>query len=527
MIQHLDTSVATLQSVSPLLEFIQETESSRLPSILRTLFDPAKLDADTLDVSELFPYATSSCVLKFHVLPSTIREEGRYYARLAIYLGKAPVTVQGHLRRLSSVFREAHHRFHVWDFRQLTFGQLSAIISASQQGAGEKSKTCTALRYFFMYMASFCGKLSMNMDLEALQAMERRLALLESSICEAGKTPDIDPDYFEALESELPLLAVRKDVPIEMRMTAGLLHLELHVGIRPLELVTLTTDRHIVKEGTNGRKTDYLAYEVHKLSHGGREKVMCQCYMLPGAVAAYELLLELRKEVEGHAHTDRLFIMPGKLAVNERRYRDCVEKLFLTYLPHLCKSSWNEIKRRSIKGRTYYIPSLMQYRVHLCSYLYRQGVRLHVIELGMSHLTDAMLAYYVRAEDRTFCMHQKRADNILLTRIGNDYAVDASGHKGDELLSLLPLSLSQLRVYQAGLERMTSRGYDYEVDRYTKLCRNKLITEVRPALSYLSRLVAMEGEEAVLGAYPSLRPVISEMDSLTNQLTIWEKQHKI
>ena len=522
----MEPIVATSQPV-PLLDFLREMGPDNTPSRLFLLFDPATMEDETLDVSLFFPFAPKRrCILRFGVLPSTISEAGRYYARLAVFLGKAPGTVQGHLRRLSTVFREAQRRYDIWDFRQLTYGQLESVLHSLRYSSAEKGKMCCNVRYFLMYMSSFCGLKPYDMDMESLDALQRRYLALDASMTEARKTPDVDQCYFDVLLSELPVLAMREDVPLMLRMTAAQLLLELHVGLRPSEEMSLTTRSHRTRQSTSGKKADYLVYDVLKLSQGGRVRTTAECYMLPGAVAAFEMLLRLRTLVPGHEKTDRLYIIPGNLDVSERSYKYRIDKLFLTYFPHLCLKRWEDIQLRTIEGTQCYIPSETQFRVHLCSYLYRQGIRLEVIELGMSHLTDAMIAYYLRCEDRTFTMHQRRSDNIILTQIGNDYAIDASGHKGQDLLLMLPLSLSQLSVYRRRLEEFTQKGYGYEESRYTKLCFNKLSTEIRPALSYLSRLLAQEGTDAVVAAFPSLRRIIGEIDSINNDLTIWENQHR-
>ena len=516
-----------IQSVSPLLDFILKSDSSLIPARLRLLFDPETLADDRLDVSVCFPFAPANkCIIRFDMLPESISEAGRYYARLAVFMGKAPGTVQGHLRRLATLFRTAQKRYSLWDFRQLTFNQVQTIVSGLPCSAGEKWKLCAHTKMFLQYMDSFCGKPTYNMDFEALSAAQRRWQMLDYSTGEAHKTPDIDPDYFETLENELPLLVMRKDVPLADRLTAALLHLEMYVGLRPSELLRLSVNAHITKRSTSGREADYLVYEVPKLSHGGQIRAKAECYMLPGAVSAFDMLVKLRTLVKGHEATDRLFLLPGGEEPTERSFKSRLIRLFVKYFPELSTGKWEEVVRRSIKGKEYHIPSLTQYRVHLCGYLYRQGVRLEVIELGMSHLTDAMIAYYVRSEDRTFKTFQRRADNIILSELDNDYSLEAFGHKGEDLLRMLPLSLSQYRVYRDRLEQVEKKGYVYEVDRYTKLCTNKITTEIRPALSYLSRVMAQNGRGTVISAFPSLSVIIDTMESINNEITLWQASHR-
>ena len=189
----------------------------------------------------------------------------------------------------------------------------------------------------------------------------------------------------------------------------------------------------------------------------------------------------------------------------------------------LATGNWEDVKLRFIDGKPYRIPNLTQFRVHLCSYLYRQGIGIHIIELGMSHLTEAMRAYYVRVQDRTFRSYQNRMDNIIRSRINNDFDLVDHPEKGEELLRDLLLSLSQFRVSARRLTEMKAKGYDYEVDRYSKKCRNLLSTVLRPGLRYLDRAISFEGKDAVLKRHPALVAVISNVGSIENEFSTWEK----
>ena len=508
-----------------LLEYIQTGGEDKVPARLRLLFDPATMADDSLDVSILFPFARKeNCILKFDNLPPVINEAARIFARLTIFVGRAPYTANAHVRRLKKVFGQAAGRFQLWDYRQLDVHQFQALLNECGDSAGEKSRVCTSVYFFYRYMSSFCGE-TVEMDMNQLESMRRRWSALEAATSMAHRTPDIDDDYYETLENELPVLASRTDLPIEMRIAAAGVMLDMNVGLRPSEFVRLTVDAHEVRTAGNGRQADYLLYSVPKLSHGGRQRTMARCYMLPGAVTAFELLLELRKLVPGHGRTKRLFIFPGMLDVSERAFRTRADNLFRRYLTGLSGNVWRTVKCRKIDGKNYYIPNLTQYRVHLCSFLYRQGVSLNVIEMGMSHLTETMIAYYYRTKDRTFAAQQQRADNVIRSRMNNDFALTDVAEKGEELLMLLPLSLSQFGVYSARLEEVTAKGYDYEADRYTKSCRNKISTEIRPALSYLNRIIWEQGFEAVVGAHPALRHIAESMESINETITEWERQH--
>ena len=497
-----------------------------MPERLAALFRGGVTSPGTLDVSAFFPYAPQHrCVIDFRKVPLEMMEAVQIMSRMEIYLGKAPSTVQGHIGVLSRLFERALKE-DIWDYRMLDLQDLKRILNDSGLSDGQCAKTCAALNLLYVMMGSFFGQTMVQMDLEGLESLRRAFSVREQATQNARKTPDIDPDYFEALENALPILVMDESLPINYRICAGLLWLELYVGLRPSELVDLKTTSHIVKKTVNGREADYLFYRPLKLEHGGSVERFSECYMLPGAVLAFETLLNLRRLVPGWEKTDNLFILEGDGRNDERRFNYYITRLFGERLKDLCTQSWSEVKTRLYKGKRYHIPSLTQYRVHLCGYLYRQGVRLHIIELGMSHLTQSMLAYYVRVEDRTFRKEHSRLDNLIRTQINNDFDLEDHDEKGEELLRSFLLSLSSFRVSARRVDEMRRKGYDYEVDRYTKKCRNILSTELRPALSYLDRVIKGEGTESVLFRHPSLTRVVTDMETIINELSSWEKAQR-
>lgn len=529
----------TGQSEFDIISLIRRGETGRLPERLRCLFDPQSMSADILDVSKLFPFShPSRCIIRLGNVPLEIKESMSVFARLSVFLGKAPSTVQGHVNSIVSLYNELRQRG-IQDLRMARLEDVLAILNTGNHSANVCLKRCSSLKYYFMLLQSFCGPQLIYMDMQGLESARKRYSKLVSATAEGHKTPDIDPEFFSALEIELPLIMWDDKIKINYRMTAAMLLLEMYVGLRPSELMTLSTASHVVKTSVRNKKADYLFYGVPKLSHGGQIEHYAECYMLPGAVTAFDALIELRQLVPGHEKTEALYILESKAKRNgnnsntiidcKRSFRYYLSRLYTQNLCGLSTEKWSEIKTHIIEGVTYYFPDLTQYRVRLCSYLYRQGIRLHIIELGMSHLSLNMLAYYYRVEDKTFKRYHSRLDNLIRTKINNDFDIDDHDEKGDALLRGFNLSLSKFRVYAAQLEKMVAKGegYEYEVDRYSKLCRSMISSELRPALSYLAFLIEDCGQEAVKARFPNLGNVLTCLDSIVNEITLWERRQKM
>ena len=496
-----------------------------VPARLRALFAPETYEADTLDVSIFFPYSLpEKCIIRFNMLPITLSIPCRVFARLEIFLGKAPSTVQGYLAHLTLLYNEVSKRG-VTDYRLISLDDVEAVVKSGRYSASMCAKMCGALKMFLMVMKSFCGQFLICMDMDGLEDVRRRCSALEAATLNANKTPDIDSAYFEALENGLPALVWDESIPINYRMSAALIWLEMYVGLRSSEPFTLTVNSHVVKSTADGKQVDYLYYGTPKLSHGGREQKFSECYMLPGAVSAFETLLKLRELIPGHEKTDSLFILAND-GETEKRFGYYKTNIFLKYFNDLCTSRWNDVKKTTIDGRTYYIPSMTQFRVHLCSYLYNEGIRLHIIELGMSHLTNTMVAYYARVKDKTFKKQNSRVDNIIRLRMNNDFDIEDHDEKGEQMLGGLLLSLSKFRTYARKCSEMEEKGYAYEKDRYMKLCWNVIFTEIQPALSYMERVIASKGRVNMLRDHPSLRHIVEDVEGIKNEIGQWEKQHR-
>ena len=506
-----------------ILSIIRNGDGSILPDRLKLLFGTDIRKSELLDVSTFFPFANPSrCVIDFRNVIPEVRDTVQVFARMEIYFGLSVSTVQHHIRDISNIFAKALD-LGVWDFRMLELRDLKRILNDGNHSAGYCFRACLSLKNMYQMLGSFFGQTGIQMDMKGLESLIGHYSYLERATMNANKTPDIDPEYYDYLESVIPMLAMDESLPINYRMTAALLWLEMYTGLRPSELFTLKTSSRHVTETSTGKRYDYLTYGVPKLSHGGQIEKYAECFMLPGAIAAFDTLLILRKKIKGYRKSDSLFLLEGKGHLDDRRFRYYIPRLFMSRMNDLVTGKWNDVKQRIIQGKSYRIPSLMQYRVHLCSYLYRQGIGIHIIELGMSHLTEAMQAYYVRVQDKTFRSNQNRMDNLIRTRINNDFDLEDHTEKGEELLNGFLFALSRFRVYARRVVEMKAKEYDYEIDRYSKKCRNLLSTELRPGLSYLDRAIALEGKDAVLKRHPALVAVISNMASIENEFLTWEK----
>lgn len=515
----------TRLGLQTLVSFLR-VRNGKLPASLELLFDEKHFMDDTLDVSAMYPFAEpESCIINFRRLPRDLREIGQLMGRVELFLGKAPATVQQYLDLLIVFFNELGTKRNYIDFRFIGIDDVRLVLDDGRRSPGVCRKTCTALKTLFSIAGNIYDSKMFAMDMDALEHLRADYARLANATRDASKTPDIDSEYFDELGTRLLRLSADPSVPVNYRMTALFTILFMWTGFRPSELFALTTNCHVTKTSSNGRAIDYIRYKVPKLQHGGSSRVTCDAYALPMAVAAYNMLFELRRQVPGWETTDRLYILDGSVKVRIG-YKYYEERIFTRYLKDLSTAQWETVRRHTIEGKTYYYPNLTQYRVHLCGWLYRQSVKMSVIELGMSHMTAAMHAYYVRVMDRTFAQQHRRADNAIRTRLNNDFSLEAEGYSeiGERLLKDFVLNYNNFKTACERYDEMVTKRYDYEIEQYGKKITNYIFSELRPALSYLDHVLKRDGREDVLKSRPALRLVIDKIDAILIELHTWSEK---
>lgn len=505
------------------LELIHRMLNGKLPKRYEVLLDEKTFRDDKLDLSALYPYADpDKCVINFSGLPSHLFEVGRLTARFQAFVGKAPSTIQGYMNRLTQFFEALEKHNDILDYRFLTMDDIITTIKRNRWPAETARKICVALDKLYSMASSIYDKSMLRVDLNDLAVLRSHFSKAADSNRSTGKTPDIDPDFFEELDERLEAIAEAPGIPINYRMTAAFLLLKMWLGLRACEPFSLTIHSMYTKKSVSGREDSYIKYIPFKLTGGGQRLLYATTCILPRAQYAFNLLLRLRKQVPGYKRTDKLYILDGE-GKPEGRYKYYVERLYQNHLADLTGRKWSEVKSHLVDGKTIYYPNETQYRVHLCSWLYHHGVSLPVIEIGMSHLIDAMHAYYVRTKDKTFKSEQRRADNIIRTRMNNDFDTSEQPEHGEELLSGLLLAVSRYKTYVGIHKEMTDKGYEYEVSHYEELIRGAVNGEIEPAIGYLEDAIEREGREAVLSRHPELHNIVSQTKQLRKEFLKWQQ----
>ena len=251
-----------------------------------------------------------------------------------------------------------------------------------------------------------------------------------NSIKAANKTPEVPVDYFPIFIEGVKSVMRNETEDPEDRITAACIILYSQIGFRTSELFTVKTNCvHSVYSPDKNKPLYYMDFTSFKYGHGENGGTNAHTYMNELSLEAYNILLNLCSKARQKLNSDCLMV--GKLQKNKamtsqifnERYRkfclrhwrdlqnlnigDDYEDLssfevskfvfmgsdgYMTYDPN---SEWAKDLKSTDR---IYFPEIRQFRVSVCTSLYRQQIPLHYIRKHMNHLSEDMAAYYIRPQ---------------------------------------------------------------------------------------------------------------------------------
>lgn len=226
-----------------------------------------------------------------------------------------------------------------------------------------------------------------------------------------NKIPDIPKDYYNDIVNKAIEILNDDTAQFNMRMTAGLIILASQSGLRTQDLLGIkVTDLKETILPVSNVKCFFLHYQTRKPSKGYSNLLEFDIYASILFVETFTKMCEIRKQCE-FCYNPYLYVLnrtPGSkntYPINPKSFHNNYRKFYYSYLNIQASKSWEGIKpvKHRIKNATVplHIPSLMQFRVHLATSLYNNGISLIYIQRYLGHLTEMMLGYYVRPKDRS------------------------------------------------------------------------------------------------------------------------------
>lgn len=281
-------------------------------------------------------------------------------------------------------------------------------------------------------------ELSLPVDINELQkksAEDRAISKNEST-----KIPNIPEDYYSIILTKAIETLDNEKASYNRRMTAGLIIIETQTGLRTQDLLGLkVSDLHEKKLPVSDVMCNYLHFQTRKPSKAHSDMLEFDIYASQLCADAFNKMSILRKKCV-YKNEPYLYVLDSsknstnKYPIETNRLRIEYRKFFLEELKNLTCEKWEGITpvNHIQGGKTYKlnIPEIRQYRVHLATALYNNGVSLNYIKKYLGHLSEYMLGYYVRPKNPGH-ENAKYAERIVKKIAGDD--MTPLGSMGAEL----------------------------------------------------------------------------------------------
>lgn len=259
--------------------------------------------------------------------------------------------------------------------------------------------------------------------------LDRNRAKL-NDISYANKTPEVPVKYFPTFLNAIKDIMRDESEDPEDRITAASVALYSQIGFRTAELFTVKTGS--IKSVYSPDKDqplyymDFISFKHGKGDNGG---TVAHTYINALSKEAYELLDVLCADNRKRLGTDTLFVTENQkyatydVSSYTARYRKFILRHWKAlqclnigadyedlssfevgiyfkpdkdgYYTYDKNADW--AKDLKMDDRIYY-PTIRQFRVSVCTNLYRQHIPLHYIRKHMNHLSEDMTAYYIRSQ---------------------------------------------------------------------------------------------------------------------------------
>lgn len=281
-------------------------------------------------------------------------------------------------------------------------------------------------------------ELSLLVDVNELQkksAEDRALSKKENT-----KIPNIPEEYYSVILTKAIETLDNEKASYNRRMTAGLIIIETQTGLRTQDLLGLkVNDIHEKKLPVSDVVCNYLHFQTRKPSKAHSDMLEFDIYASKLCAEAFNKMNILRKKC-AYKNEPYLYVLDSigrstnKYPISTERLQMEYRKFFLEELKNLTREKWEGITPvKHVWGNKTYqlnIPEIRQYRVHLATALYNNGVSLNYIKKYLGHLSEYMLGYYVRPKNPGH-ENAKYAERIVKKIAGDD--MTPLGSMGAEL----------------------------------------------------------------------------------------------
>lgn len=290
------------------------------------------------------------------------------------------------------------------------------------------------------------------------------------------KTPTIPSEYITAIIERSEQVMRNNTCSHNDRAIACIIIMLSQLGMRIQDLLSLSTSslRHVYLD-TVKMDAYYIHYAASKPTRVHEKKQEFNIVSNKLTTEAFNTLYELKKDVSADTAGDYLFTLCQenrsdafkRYPIDKDSFRIQYLRYFDKYLNDYCTREWEGIKACSYivyhnprtnesRYRTINVPSTMQFRVYVCTYMWEHGIPLAYIRRFMGHLSEEMSGYYVRPADHT-AERTSAAETVLSSMLIDDDSL--IGFRGSELKNNIMKFLSE-----NGLEKINAATDIHEIE---------------------------------------------------------------
>lgn len=362
--------------------------------------------------------AKSTFRLDFQKCPVEFRDILKDYVLICILEGRNKVNhIQKNEKVVAEFFKYAveHGYFEINSIPPSLISEWLTTFNNLKETTIEGYSS--SLRNFLITYNSNISDIFSNEHLKSCDVVPRDLL---TAIKQNSKTPNIPEEFFQNTLSASIKTMNDTNAPALYRGLACILVIVSETGLRTGELFALEVG--CLKQVTifNGETAYYMEYKTWKHEKGTGTISISVTYVNDLTKRAYDVLESLYCDKRKKWGLPYLFL--DKLGPQEKRnfpitpseVPDLMKHVFFyfnKYFTTVLDSPSNDPALPTVKYFYYgeeshrrkscYVikPSLLQFRVHMCSSLYEKGVPLEYVERFMAHLSSEMRYYYIRPKN--------------------------------------------------------------------------------------------------------------------------------
>lgn len=377
---------------------------------------------DIWDFSEYTKLNVESSNLRFYFdkVQSDFKNDLKNYALFKVIENKDKIqTIKGNLGNLIRFINYANEigLSYIEDIDCGVFTSFFSKLELEGKPYSSITKYMYSIKNFYeVYSSNF--KEIITAELREVLKVDRRLI---KATQEMNKTPDIPQQYYNEFLSAIIKIIDDEGAPYYIRGVACVYLLLSQTGLRISEVLDLEIE--MIKEVSifNGEKASFLKYKTWKREKGNNRYTFEKTYINELSKKGYDKLTEIYKDKRKCMNLPYLFLggdgmkTVSQFPVSSNSFESYQERFFI-YLdnkgyidtinqendkhPNLSSKRIDEWLMNSSKKYdvidTITYPLTHQFRVHVCTELYNNGVPLQYIQKFMAHLADEMKGYYVR-----------------------------------------------------------------------------------------------------------------------------------